>query len=130
MKDKVEILKRAETFVNEFINISRTPEITRRMPRIGSSICRALAYQIRYHGPNSLNDKVYEDISAAALIEQRMFEVGWQRGIEPMKLLNQISVKVKQTASEALKLGLEEALYMLENCIILFELEERGIEAR
>jgi hypothetical protein len=124
MKGKVEILKRAKTFAGEFINISRSPTVTRKMPRIGSLICRALAYQLRYHGPNSLNDKVYEDISATAFIDQMMFEIGQQQGMEPTKLLNQISMNVKQMTSEALNWGLEETLYMLENCIILFELEK------
>lgn len=124
MGDKAEIIGKAKAFTEEFTNIPRNRDIISRMPRIGSAICRALAYQLRYFGPNSLTDEVYETISATALIDQRIFKVAQQRYIEPIKLLNQVSSKVKQTIWN-LKGGLEEALYFLENCIILFELKEK-----
>lgn len=124
MSDKTEIIGKAGALVREFMSISRNRDVSSRMPRIGSAIFRALAYQLRYLGANSINSEVCETISATALIDRRIFEVAQRQGIEPIKLLNQVSSKVKQAISEALKLGSEGALYMLENCIILFELEK------
>jgi len=121
-EEKIKFIKDAKSFVGAFPNLAKSQEIRGRMPQVGAAVCRALAYRLRYQGPSSLTPSVYETASGTALIDQRIFDVAQRAGENPMQLLRAISSRAQQMVSTALKQSPEHALYLLEYCVIMFEL--------
>ena len=123
IKEKIAILAAAQNLPLKLLAISTNPPVKSRILRVGTQVCRSLAYLLRYEESFALSDSAkLEGPISTALYDQRVFETA--RNENPAQLTKKIASQLHQIITQLPSVAPSHTLYFLELGVIACELYE------